>query len=157
MRLPLSILALLALSACRSTPTDTPAEPGQHDTPIAEPDTGTPVAGPSEVQLSALGDKQLSVSVGATLTYSFKSHASVGLGATQEIADQGVIRYVRTDTAFEQSEAERVGKTGADAATGTFVFEAVGPGTTTLTINEQFRGSTEVGSTFTITVEPTKP
>ena len=35
------------------------------------------------------------------------------------------------DRAYQQSEEQRAGKPGSDAATGTFVFEAVGVGTTT--------------------------
>ena len=63
-----------------------------------------------------------------------------------------MVRYVRTDTAYEQSETERAGKPGSDAATGTFVFEAIATGTATVTVDTLFRGSTEESTTFTIVV-----
>jgi hypothetical protein len=60
--------------------------------------------------------------------------------------------YVRTDTAYEQTEAQRAGKAGADAATGTFVFEARKPGTASLQVRALFRDTVESQSEFTITV-----
>jgi hypothetical protein len=144
---------LLALLACQPKPTD-PAtvEPDTKEPVVVEPDEGDPVAADGKiVELSPL-EQQVSVTVGTTLRYSFKSHASVGLGADQKSSDEAVIRYVQTDTKFQQSEAERAGKPGSDAATGTFVFEAVAPGTATLTVDEMFRGETEKSTTFTIVV-----
>jgi hypothetical protein len=143
------IPAAFVLLACRPKPSEQPEQPEQPEA-VVEPDQGEPVA-ITEVKLSPL-EKDVSVVVGGTLLYSFKSHASVGYGATQQVTDPAVVKYVRTDTAYEQSEAERAGKTGADAATGTFVFEAVAPGNTTVTVEEQFRGTVEQSTTFTITV-----
>jgi hypothetical protein len=113
---------------------------------------------PAYEQLDAVGqprvtlspsEKTVTVPVGATLLYSFKSHGSVGYGAIEEIADSAVVAYVRTDMNYERPEPR---PPGGDAATGVFVFEAVGPGTTTVKIDEQFRGTTEQSNTFTITV-----
>jgi hypothetical protein len=149
---------LLALLACQPKPTDPPADQAKPDQPaIVEPDSGkptndTPAAADGKiVKLSPL-EREVSVAVGATLQYSFNSHASVGYGANQQCSDETVVRYVRTDIVYEQSEAERAGKPGADAATGTFVFEAVAPGTATVTVDEVFRGTTEQSTTFTIVV-----
>jgi hypothetical protein len=144
--------ALLALSSCQPKPTDPPADAATTDAPFSElPPSDPPATSDDVVQLSPL-EKQVSVTVGSSLTYSFNSHSSVGYGAEQTCSDESIVRYVRTDTVYEQSEAERAGKTGADAATGTFVFEAVAPGTATVTVDELFRGSVEQSTTFTIVV-----
>ena len=60
--------------------------------------------------------------------------------------------HVRTDMQYEQSEQERAGKTGADAATGTFVFQASAPGSSTLRVTELFRGETQLEVEYAITV-----
>jgi hypothetical protein len=142
--------AVLALIACHSHSTDPQPQDPNTPTPVVEPDEGKPVT-QGEVTLSPL-ERDVTVPVGATLLYSFKSHASVGYGASQQVADAAVIQYVRTDTNYQQTEEPR--PPGGDAATGVFVFEAIAPGTTTLTIDEQFRGTTEQSTTFTITVTP---
>lgn len=154
MRSILLIPVSFALLACQPKPSEPPSTSDQVEAvePVVEPDAGKPVADASrEVKLSPL-EKDVTVAVGTTLLYSFKSHASVGFGASQAIDDEAVVKYVRTDTNYEQSEEERAGKAGADAATGVFVFEAVAPGTAKVTVDEQFRGSTEQSTTFTITV-----
>jgi hypothetical protein len=69
-----------------------------------------------------------------------------------ELDASGSVVYVRTDTAYEQTEAQRAGKAGADAATGTFVFEARKPGTASLQVRALFRDTVESQSEFTITV-----
>jgi hypothetical protein len=146
---------LLALLACHPSPE--PADPNTTTTTtggdaVVEPDSGKPVKA-DEVTLSPT-QAEVTVAVGTTLLYSFKWHASVGQGADQKVADEAVVRYVRMDEAFAQSEEDRAGKPGSDAATGTYVFEAVAPGTTTVQIDETFRGSVEKSTTFTITVRP---
>jgi hypothetical protein len=140
--------AVLALFACHGHSTDPQPQQPDAPTPVVEPDEGKPVAR-VEVTLSPL-EKNVTVPVGATLLYSFDSHASVGYGASQQDSDSAVIQYVRTDTNYERSEEPR--PPGGDAATAVFVFEAIAPGTTTLTVDEQFRGTTEQSTTFTITV-----
>jgi hypothetical protein len=148
----LLLTTLIALLACQPNPAEpSTVEPGTDPPTTVEPDTGKPTDG-NVIVLSPL-EQQVAVAVGATMSYAFNSHASVGYGADQKCSDEAVVRYVRTDTAYEQSEAERAGKTGADAATGTFVFEAVAPGTATVTIDEVFRGAVEQSTTFTIVVE----
>jgi hypothetical protein len=139
-----------ALLGCQPKPTEPPSTSDQVE-PVVEPDAGKPVVEASEVKLSPL-EKEVSVAVGTTLLYSFKSHASVGLGASQQVDDEAIVKYVRTDTNYQQSAEQREGKPGADAATGVFVFEAVAPGTAKLTVDEQMRGTTELSTTFTITV-----
>lgn len=151
MRSTSSLLALFALLACQSSSKD--PQPAQPETPppVVEPDDGKPVEQASEVKLSQL-EREVTVKVGDTLTYSFKSHGSVGYGAIQQVADAAVVKYVRTDMNYEQPDKVSQGMPGADAATGVFVFEAVAAGTTTVTVEEQFRGTTESSTAFTITV-----
>jgi hypothetical protein len=152
MRSTAPILALLTLAACHSGSKDPQPEQPDVPSPVVEPDDGKPVA-PREVKLSPL-ERDVTVPVGATLLYSFKSHGSVGYGAIQQVGDSAVVRYVRTDMNYEQPDKVSAGMPGADAATGVFVFEAVAAGTTTVTVDEQFRGTTEQSTTFTITVTP---
>lgn len=92
----------------------------------------------------------VTVAVGTKLLYSFPQWASVGLWAEQKVADETVVRYVRTDEVYAQPEADR--PPGGDSATGTFVFEAVAPGTTTVQIDESDKGTVKQSTTFTITV-----
>lgn len=134
--------------AADTTPPLPPEDPGTDD-----PSTNQPEDPSGAMKLSHF-ETTLTIKTGTTLSYSFKSHASVGYGAEFEIGDPNVLRHLRTDTDYEQSEQERAGKTGADAATGTFVFEAAAPGTSTLKVAEKFRGSTELEVNYTITVEP---
>lgn len=94
----------------------------------------------------------LEVTPGTRLRYSFRSHPSVGVGAEFTIGDSGVLRHVRTETAYKHWVRARLGTPGADAATGTFLFEAAGAGSSTLKVLETFRGATEREITYTITV-----
>jgi hypothetical protein len=165
MRAVLSISVVLALVACTPStepesaepekPTQ-PAKPAEPEPP-AKPETPPPQVEPdpaadaNAVKLSPL-QKEVTVPVGAKLTYSFNSHASVGFGATQNVADPAVVKYVRTDKDYDQSAEERANKDGADGGTGTFVFEAIAPGTAKVTVEELFRGDVESSTTFTITV-----
>lgn len=149
MRSTFLLPAVLALLACHGNSSDPQPQQPDTPTPVVEPDDGKPVAQPAEVTLSPL-ERDVTVPVGAKLTYSFKSHGSVGYGAMQQVTDSAVVQYVRTDTHYESDEEPR--PPGGDAATGVFVFEAIAPGTTTLTVDEQFRGTTEQSTTFTITV-----
>jgi hypothetical protein len=158
-RSTLVLPTLLALLACHPKPTDPPdagettaTEPNTNETGMVEPNADKPATADGNVVVLSPLEQQVSVAVGTTLQYSFKSHASVGVGGDQTSSDEAVVRYVRTDTAYQQSEAEREGKPGSDAATGTFVFEAVAPGTASLTIDEMFRGNAEQSTVFTIVV-----
>lgn len=147
---------LLALLACQPKPADPQTaepKPDQPNTVESEPNPVDPATTDAKVvELSPL-EPQVRVATGATLQYAFKSHASVGYGANQTCSDEAVVRYVRTDMAYQQPETEQGRPPGGDAATGTFVFEAVAPGTATVTVEEVFRGTVERSTTFTIVVE----
>jgi len=157
----LASLPLLLALACTPTAeiteqpsTTTAAQPSsttEQPSTTGEPSADKPVEG-GPVSLSQF-ETTLTVATGTELRYSFKSHASVGFGAKYEVGDPAVLEYVRTDMDYEQSEAEREGKTGADAATGTFVFKAIAPGSTTLKVTEAFRGDPQLEVEYAITVE----
>jgi hypothetical protein len=110
-----------------------------------------PSAEAQHIQLSQ-DDKKLEVETGTELRYSFKSHASVGIGAKFEVGNPNVLEHVRTDMEYAQSEEQRADKDGADAATGTFVFTAKSPGTTTLRVTEHLRGDPQRELKYAITV-----
>lgn len=156
--LALSISSVLLSLACHSQGSPEPAkpEPDAKPDPVVEPDAGKPVAPGSIIELEPF-QTEVRAPLGATLRWSFRSHGSVGYGASHAIGDAAILAYRTTEMAYEQSEAEREGKTGADAATGTFVFEAIGVGTTTLQVDNEFRGSVEQSTTYTITVEAPAP
>lgn len=105
------------------------------------------------VELSQAQTKtKLEVTTGTELRYSFRSHASAGVGATFEIEDPSVLEHLRTDIEYEQSEQERADKEGADAATATYVFVAKSAGSTSLQIIENLRGDPKPKAKFAITV-----
>jgi hypothetical protein len=127
------------------TPEPTPVEPQPGET-----DDGKAVApAGGEVAITPT-DTEVTVELGATLTWSFKSHASVGIGADAAIADPSVLELVRTDTNYEQPGPDR--PPGGDAATGVFVLETRAAGTTTVTFREMFRGEVEREQVVTVTV-----
>lgn len=147
-----SITCLLAL-ACVPTAeiTEQPSTTTEQPSGTTEQPSADESAQKSLIQLSQF-ETTLTVETGTELHYSFKSHGSVGFGADFEVGDPTVLEHVRTDIAYEQSEQERAGKTGADAATETFVFTAKAPGTSTLKITELFRGDPQLALEYTITV-----
>lgn len=146
-------LASFGCSANKSS-SDTPHEAAEVvEAPVepVEPASGESAPAGAVVDLSP-GQAAVTVAPGTRLRWSFKSHASVGYDADYELDDSGVVVFVRRDTDYEQSEAQRAGKTGADAATGTFVFEAREPGTASLQLRAQFRGAVESEARYAITV-----
>lgn len=130
-----------------SSTTDQPS--GTTDEPSTDEQPSTDATNAIDL---AESEKTLTVPTGTELRYSYKSHASVGLGASFEIGNPAVLEHLRTDKDYKQSEAEREGKAGADAATGTFVFKAGAPGSTTLEVHEQLRGKQKLLDKYEITV-----
>jgi hypothetical protein len=154
--LSIASLLLSSLLACHSKGEPEPAEPDPKPEPIVEPDPGKPVAPGSIITLEPF-TTEVRAPLGAELRWSFKSHGSVGYAASHAIGDDKVLAYRKTDMAYEHPENAKAGMPGADAATGTFVFEAVGVGTTTLRVDSEFRGAVEQSTTYTITVEAPAP
>jgi hypothetical protein len=152
-------LAALLLSplACHSKDSPEPAKPEPSEPePIVEPDPGKPVAPGSIITLDPFAT-EVRAPLGAELRWSFKSHGSVGYAASHAIGDEQVVAYRKTDMTYEYPDKVAAGMPGGDAATGTFVFEAVGVGTTTLRVDNEFRGTVEQSTTYTITVEAPAP
>ena len=137
-------------------PTPGPSEPDPvdpADPADPDPDAKKP---PAKVQRGKVDltpfTSEVTVAVGTTLRYSFRDYASVGYGASFSIGGRTVLRHVRTDQRYKQSEKARANKTGADEATGTFVFEATAVGEATLRVTEEFRGNPEHTVEITVTV-----
>ena len=142
-------LALIAgLFALACTPSSTTEQP-PNEQPSEPPKQAEPSA--SSIQLSQ-AETKIEVETGTELRYSFKSHASVGVGAKFEIADPSVLEHLRTDMEYAQSEEERAGKDGADAATATYVFKAKSAGSSSLKITEHLRGKPQQELEFSIKV-----
>jgi hypothetical protein len=168
MRTPFATVILAALAlACSGKQPDSDAPKSEKSekseksdamdpqTPVAPEAEPNPVDGDAAttVDLVAFDTAPKTVERGTVLRYSFKSHASVGYGAEFEIGDPAVLKHLRTDMAYKNPENMKNGMTGGDAATGTFVFEAIAPGTSTLRVIESFRGDPESEPEFTITVK----
>lgn len=115
--------------------------------------TASVAAESKPIELSPLRANTVTVKVGAKLVYAYKSHGSVGYGATHRLDAQTVVRFVRDDVTFDRPEATSKGMAGADAGTGRMLFEAVAKGTATLEVDELFRGTVSHAAKFTITVE----
>ncbi|TAF68282.1 MAG: hypothetical protein EAZ55_00230 [Cytophagales bacterium] len=94
--------------------------------------------------ISPLEDK-MSVKVGEKFYYSYSSHGSVGLYADYELADNIYVKFVQDYLKYEnpQYKSNNTVMTGADAATGYFIFEALAEGSIEITFREMFRGSAQ--------------
>jgi hypothetical protein len=152
----LSVIVLASLASARAGAEPPGPASGDKPTPgqVASPPKEEPAAKPAraQVELTPLGARKVEVSVGTELTFSFSQHGSVGRYAEHEEADPAVVRFSREDMKFHHPERVKAGMAGADAATGTYVFEAVAPGTATVTIRDMFRGTAENTYTFTVVV-----
>ncbi|MFW9976072.1 MAG: hypothetical protein ACFFDQ_12450 [Candidatus Thorarchaeota archaeon] len=88
------------------------------------------------------------------VSFEFHRHGSVGENMEFEIEDESILRFVRTETEYLHPEKMKYpGWTGGDAEKGIWFFEAVGIGTTTLTVSKIFRGTLESTCTVEIVVE----
>jgi len=91
--------------------------------------------------------KDVHIISGTKLTYSYQEHLSMGYTADFEIEDIGVLQHIGSETNFEQKQLNR-----NDAATTTFIFEAISQGTTLLLIHNYFRSELEKEYQFRVTV-----
>lgn len=94
----------------------------------------------------------LTVPCGQRLVYDYPLHSSVGFDARYQIADPQVVGFVEQTADYHSLKRLIPGITGADKATGHFVFEALQPGSTTLTLEHLYRFEVEKTVTITITV-----
>lgn len=67
-------------------------------------------------------------------------HGSVGFTAAYEISDEQIVEFLESEIKYRKSDAERKGKTGADAADKVFTFKALSPGKATITLKQSYRG-----------------
>jgi hypothetical protein len=133
----------------------TPGEPTPPEPTPVEPTTPEPAPAALEGKrhsLSILGPAAVEVAVGDLLTFTFEQHASVGRYAEWDLGDAAIVAFVRQDTLFKNPDNVAAGMTGADAASATFWFRAVAPGTTTLTLRNMFRGQPENTIDVNVTV-----
>ena len=87
--------------------------------------------------------------VGDKAYYSADVHGSVGFTATASSSPDEVIKFLDTD--FKYDDPKKSKMSGGDGGTKFFIFEAVGPGEGSITIEKGYRG--EVQSTTEITVK----
>jgi hypothetical protein len=87
---------------------------------------------------------EVTVQVGERFFYEFHRHGSVGEDAEFEIDDDTVIYLEDTETEYIHPEnMKKPGWTGGDAERGKWIFRALRPGRTTLTIRIMFRFEVE--------------
>lgn len=88
------------------------------------------------------------------VSFEFYRHGSVGENMEFEIGDESILKHLRTETKYLHPEKMKYpGWTGGDAEKGTWYFETVGTGTTTLGVSKVFRGTLESKCTVKIIVE----
>ena len=84
--------------------------------------------------------------------YSFELYESVGITAEYIIDNQLIIDCIERKSEFHSPEKMKKGMTGADSATGIFIFKALKMGKTILTIRHLFRGDTDNEVNILVTV-----
>lgn len=88
------------------------------------------------------------------VSFQFHRHGSVGENMEFEIEDESILKHIRTETEYLHPEKMKYpGWTSGDAEKGTWFFETVAVGTTTLTVSKIFRGTLESKCTVEIIVE----
>lgn len=84
---------------------------------------------------------EITLAPGRRMFYEYPLHLSVGVSCRYIIEDDTIVKLAENKEVYKQPE--RLGTPGADAATGTFFFEAVKPGRTIVALQHLFRGSIE--------------
>ncbi|MHA1925050.1 MAG: hypothetical protein ACXABV_08730 [Candidatus Thorarchaeota archaeon] len=93
------------------------------------------------------------VQVGERFAYLFHRHGSVGEDAEFEIDDDTVIYLEETEAEYVNPEnMKKPGWTGGDAERGRWIFQALRPGKTILTIRIMFRFEVEEEQRIEFTV-----
>ncbi|MFW9982625.1 MAG: hypothetical protein ACFFE3_12010 [Candidatus Thorarchaeota archaeon] len=94
------------------------------------------------------------LSVGEVVYYAFHRHGSVGEDAEFEIDNEEVITHERTETEYIHIEKMKKPEwTSGDAERGMWIFKALRPGSTRLTVRILFRFEVESECTVKIVVE----
>lgn len=84
---------------------------------------------------------EITLAPGRRMFYEYPLHLSVGVACRYVIEDDTIVKLAENKEVYKQPE--RLGMPGADAATGTFVFEAINPGRTVVMLQHLFRGGIE--------------
>ncbi|HAI77272.1 MAG TPA: hypothetical protein DCM08_13625 [Microscillaceae bacterium] len=84
--------------------------------------------------------KTFTIEQGKQFSVQMFVHGSVGFTAAYEISDEQIVELVNSEVVYRKSDAERKGKTGADAADKVFTFKALSPGKATITLKQSYRG-----------------
>lgn len=99
-----------------------------------------------------VADQKVSLAVGEVFMCRFHRHGSVGEDAEFEIGSTDILVHDDTKTEYVHPEhMKKPGWTGGDSERGQWLFRAIAPGTTTLTVRILFRFKVE--SEHHITVE----
>ena len=117
----------------------------------AQPETPAKVQS-GKIALSPVRGKNVSVTRGSTLTWSYASHGSVGKSGSCSVEGGRAVKFVSKNIKHDHPDSMKKGMTGADAGTGVYLFEAVAEGTARIVCKEEFRGDVKRTDTFHITV-----
>lgn len=106
------------------------------------------------INLNKVSDTKLTIQKGTKLSYSYLKHSSVGNEADFKIENEAVLVFRGSEIRYHNPERMKDPQiTGADAATGKFVFEAIKAGKTRLTLQELFRFEVEEEHIFELIIE----
>lgn len=106
-----------------------------------------------DIKLVTMDDSELVVSVGDTFAVGFHRHGSVGEDAEFEIANDGIIKFVREESEYLHPERLDRGITGGDAERCRWLFVAKQAGKTKIIVRELFRFRVEREVPITVIVE----
>ncbi len=106
------------------------------------------------IDLNTLTTTSLEISIGTTLKYKYQQHTSVGYEGEFKIENKDVLEFVEDKITYHNPERMKEPKiSGADGATGQFIFKAIKIGQTNLTLQHLFRFEIEKELIFSITIK----
>ncbi len=103
------------------------------------------------VVINTVKSLSYTIKVGQKISYTYKEHGSVGIGATYEVDNSGVLVYKELIRDYKNKNRE--GLTGADEARVTLVFEGLAKGKAVLNVKDMYRGKVQSEAKITVTVE----
>ena len=102
------------------------------------------------LEITSLASK-INLKVGQKAYYRAVEHESKGVGVGLDVEDNVMLKQVDTHIAYHyHNDANAHGK---DKTTKTYVFEAVQPGKTKITVQELFRGRIHDESTIKLVIQ----
>ncbi len=143
----ISVLLACFFIACTMQKPDT-----KEKTSISEAKEVTimPTISKDTIQLTPLETNYI-VKVGQTLTYTANVHGSVGETTEVTAPNENTIKL--TDTKHKYNHPEKSNMPGGDAATVTYLFDALQTGEGHVIVVDSFRGEIQNTYDFKITVE----